>query len=157
MKRAASGLRSLPSTKPLSRQNGLSGQSSSLSAPSHFGTPIPHSEILKPIDQFLTASGFNLSELCRGVHGKLADIETADGDLAFFLEQNGFSVDAIDFEPTNFNQMEGIRILKKALNSTVTIHSVDLDSQFFLPSEKYDTIFLLGILYHLFFSEFSIT
>ena len=111
--------------------------------------PYPTLRNLKPIDQLLTASGFNLSELCRGVHGKLADIGTADGDLAFFLEQNGFSVDAIDFEPTNFNQMEGIRILKKALNSTVTIHSVDLGSQFFLPSEKYNTIFLLGILYHL--------
>jgi tRNA (mo5U34)-methyltransferase len=94
-------------------------------------------------------SGFNLLELCRGVHGKLADIGTADGDLAFFLEQNGFSVDAIDFEPSNFNQMVGIRILKQALNSAVTIHSADLDSQFSLPSEKYDTIFLLGILYHL--------
>jgi hypothetical protein len=62
---------------------------------------------LKAIDQLLTASGFNLLELCRGVHAKLADIGTADGDLAFFLEQNGFSVDAIDFEPTNFNQMGG--------------------------------------------------
>ena len=117
--------------------------------PESFWYPYPTLKNLKPIDQLLTASGFNLLELCRGVHGKLADIGTADGDLAFFFEQNGFSVDAIDFEPTNFNQMEGIRILKKALNSTVTIHSVDLDSQFFLPSEKYDTIFLLGILYHL--------
>ena len=117
--------------------------------PESFWYPYPTLRNLKPIDQLLTASGFNLLELCRGVHGKLADIETADGDLAFFLEQNGFSVDAIDFEPTNFNQMGGIRILKQALNSAVTIHSADLDSQFSLPSEKYDTIFLLGILYHL--------
>ena len=117
--------------------------------PESFWYPYPTLRNLKPIDQLLTASGFNLLELCRGVHGKLADIGTADGDLAFFLEQNGFSVDAIDFEPTNFNQMGGIRILKQALNSAVTIHSVDLDSQFSLPSERYDTIFLLGILYHL--------
>jgi len=117
--------------------------------PESFWYPYPTLRNLKPLDQLLTASGFNLPELCRGVHGKLADIGAADGDLAFFLEQNGFSVDAVDFESTNFNQMEGIRILKEALNSAVTIQSVDLDSQFSLPSEKYDTIFLLGILYHL--------
>ena len=117
--------------------------------PESFWYPYPTLRNLKPIDELLTASGFNLLELCRGVHGKLADIGAADGDLAFFLEQNGFAVDAIDFEPTNFNQMQGIRILKEALNSSVTIQSVDLDSQFSLPSAKYDTIFLLGILYHL--------
>jgi tRNA (mo5U34)-methyltransferase len=114
-----------------------------------FWYPYPTLRNLKPVDELLTASGFNLAELCRGVYGKLADIGTADGDLAFFLEQNGFSVDAIDFEPTNFNQMQGIRILKEALSSSVTIQSIDLDSQFSLPSENYDTIFLLGILYHL--------
>jgi len=43
----------------------------------------------------------------------------------------------------------GVRILKEALNSSVTIRSVDLDSQFVLPSKKYDAIFLLGTLYHL--------
>jgi hypothetical protein len=31
----------------------------------------------------------------------------------------------------------------------VTVHDVDLDSQFALPSEHYDLVFLLGILYHL--------
>jgi tRNA (mo5U34)-methyltransferase len=45
--------------------------------------------------------------------------------------------------------MEGIRILKEALKSAVTIQSIDLDSQLSLPSEQYDAIFLLGILYHL--------
>jgi hypothetical protein len=117
--------------------------------PESFWYPYSTLRNLNPIDQLLTASGFSLPELCRGVHGKLADIGTADGDLAFFLQQNGFSVDAIDFEPTNFNKMQGVRILKEALNSPVTIHSVDLDSQFCLPSEMYDTVFLLGILYHL--------
>src|SRR5215469_7966576 len=43
----------------------------------------------------------------------------------------------------------GVRILKEALNSSVTIRSVDVDSQFVLPSKKYDAIFLLGTLYHL--------
>ena len=35
-----------------------------------------------------------------------------------------------------FNRMDGIRILKEALNSAVTIQSIDLDSQFSLRSEK---------------------
>lgn len=97
----------------------------------------------------MAGSGFDLLKLCRGPHGKVGDIGAADGDLAFFLEKTGFSVDAIDWESTNFNRMEGIRILKEALNSAVTIQSVDLDAQFSLPSDRYDTIFLLGILYHL--------
>jgi hypothetical protein len=63
--------------------------------PESFWYPYPTLRNLRPIDQLLTASGLNLAELCRGVHGKLADIGTADGDLAFFLDQNGFSVDAI--------------------------------------------------------------
>ena len=117
--------------------------------PKSFWYPYPTLRNLKPIDQLLTGSGFNLPELCRGLSGRIADIGAADGDLAFFLEKMGFSVDAIDFESTNFNRMEGIRILKEALNSAVTIQSIDLDSQFSLPSERYDAVFLLGILYHL--------
>ena len=93
--------------------------------------------------------GLNLLQLCRGQHGKVADVGAADGDLAFFLENQGFAVDVIDNEETNFNGLEGVRILKEALNSSVTIRSVDLDSHFTLPSEKYDAIFLLGTLYHL--------
>ena len=91
----------------------------------------------------------NLLQVCRGKYGKVADIGAADGDLAFFLENQGLSVDAIDNEATNFNRFQGIRILKDALNSSVTIRSVDLDSPFDLPSKKYDAIFLLGTIYHL--------
>lgn len=117
--------------------------------PKSFWYPYPTLKNLKPLEQLLAASGLDLLKLCHGPNGKVADIGTADGDLAFFLETLGFFVDAVDFESTNFNRMEGIRILKQALNSAVTIQSVDLDSQFSLPSEKYDAIFLLGILYHL--------
>ena len=117
--------------------------------PKSFWYPYPTLRNLKPIEQLLIGSGLNLLELCRGPHEKVADIGAADGDLAFFLEKAGFSVDAIDLESTNFNRMEGIRILKEALNSTITLQSIDLDSQFSLPSERYDTVFLLGILYHL--------
>ena len=88
-------------------------------------------------------------QLCQGPHGKIADIGGADGDLAFFLEQMGLSVDLIDNEPTNFNHLDGARVLKEVLHSNVTIRTVDLDSQFTLSGEKYDSIFLLGVLYHL--------
>lgn len=117
--------------------------------PKSFWYPYPTLRNIKPLEQLLTKSGSNLLDLCRGPHGKIADIGAADGDLAFFLEKAGFSVDAIDWQSTNFNRMEGIRILKEALNSAVTVQSIDLDSQFSLPSDRYNTIFLLGILYHL--------
>jgi tRNA (mo5U34)-methyltransferase len=117
--------------------------------PKSFWYPYPTLRNFKPLAQLLVASGFDLRKLCQGPNQRIGDIGAADGDLAFFLERMGFSVDAIDFESSNFNRMEGIRILKEALNSAVTIQSIDLDSQFSLPSEKYDAIFLLGILYHL--------
>lgn len=117
--------------------------------PKSFWYPYPTLRNFKPLAQLLAASGFDLLKLCQGSNRRIADIGAADGDLAFFLEKMGLSVDAVDFESTNFNRMEGIRILKEALNSSVTIQSIDLDSQFSLPSEKYDAIFLLGILYHL--------
>jgi hypothetical protein len=41
------------------------------------------------------------------------------------------------------------RFSKGFLNSCVVIRSIDLDSHFSLPSEKYDAVFFLGTLYHL--------
>ena len=90
-----------------------------------------------------------LLDICRGAQGKVADIGAADGDLAFFLERQGLSVDLIDNEYTNFNGLKGARTLMKALNSSVAIRSIDLDSQFSLGGQKYDAIFFLGTLYHL--------
>ena len=101
------------------------------------------------LERLSADAGLNLLQICRGKYGKVADIGAADGDLAFFLENQGLSVDAIDNEATNFNRFQGIRILKDALNSSVTIRSLDLDSQFDLSSKKYDAIFLLGTIYHL--------
>jgi tRNA (mo5U34)-methyltransferase len=101
------------------------------------------------LEKLSDAGGLNLRELCRGAHRKVADIGAADGDLAFFLEKQGLSVDVIDNEYTNFNGLEGARILKKALNSSVVIRSVDLDSQFSLAGQHYDAVFFLGTLYHL--------
>lgn len=45
----------------------------------------------------------------------------------FFLAKMGLSIDVIDNEYTNFNRLEGARILKGALNSSVTIRLIDLD------------------------------
>jgi len=101
------------------------------------------------LEELCSKAGLNLLELCRGTHGKVADVGAADGDLAFFLERFGLSVEAIDNEYTNFNRLEGARTLKKALNSSVALLSIDLDSQFTLAARKYDAIFLLGTLYHL--------
>jgi 2-polyprenyl-3-methyl-5-hydroxy-6-metoxy-1,4-benzoquinol methylase len=101
------------------------------------------------LERLLRNAGVNLLELCRGEYGRVADVGAADGDLAFLLDQMGFSVDLIDNEYTNFNNLEGARILKEALNSSVTIRSADLDSRSQLFTERYDAVFLLGILYHL--------
>lgn len=82
--------------------------------------------------------------------GHVADIGAADGDLSYFLESQGMSVDLIDWPATNWNGLAGARALGERLESRhVSIHEVDLDTQFRLPSERYDLVFFLGILYHL--------
>jgi tRNA (mo5U34)-methyltransferase len=101
------------------------------------------------LEKLSDTAGLHLLDLCRGEHGKVADIGAADGDLAFFLEKQGLLMDVIDNEYTNFNGLEGARTLKEALNSSVTIRSIDLDSQFSLAKQKYDAVFFLGTLYHL--------
>lgn len=82
--------------------------------------------------------------------GHVADIGAADGDLSYFLESIGMTVDLIDWPGTNWNGMAGARALGQRLHSkNVSIHEVDLDTQFQLPSDHYDLVFFLGILYHL--------
>lgn len=77
------------------------------------------------------------------------DIGCADGSLAFFFESLGCKVQAIDYGPTNFNKLRGVRLLKENLSSAVEIYETDLDSQFNLPETNYNLAFFLGILYHL--------
>jgi hypothetical protein len=77
------------------------------------------------------------------------DLGCGDGDVSFFFESLGYRVDAVDFPSTNYNRMRGLRALKAALNSSVGVHALDLDSQFSLPRQTYAAAFALGILYHL--------
>jgi len=117
--------------------------------PKSFWYPYPTLWNVGLLERLSADAGLSLLQICRGEHGKVADIGAADGDLAFFMENQGLSVDVIDNEATNFNRFQGVRILKDALTSSVTLRSVDLDAQIDLPSKKYDVIFLLGTLYHL--------
>lgn len=117
--------------------------------PREFWYPYGTFRSIEYIEKLCANVGLGLLESCRGPHGRVADIGAGDGDLAFLLEKMGLPVDMIDNERTNFNRLEGARLLKQALQSSVGIKSVDLDTQFHLDGQKYDAVFLLGILYHL--------
>ena len=81
--------------------------------------------------------------------GRVLDMGSQDGELAFFLESLGYQVVAVDHPAYNHNGMRGIRALKAALGSAVEIHELDVDRPFTLPHDTYDLVFFLGILYHL--------
>jgi tRNA (mo5U34)-methyltransferase len=117
--------------------------------PKSFWYPYATLRNIPVLERVLAGAGLDLLELCGGKYGRVADIGAADGDLAFFLEELGFSVDLVDNEFTNFNKLDGARILKEALSSSVTIRSIDLDARSQLFMERYDAVFLLGVLYHL--------
>ena len=117
--------------------------------PKPFWYPYATLRNLPVLERLVAGVGLDLLELCIGAYARVADVGAADGDLAFFLEELGFSIDVVDNECTNFNKLEGARILRKALNSSVTIHSIDLDSRSQLFTQSYDAVFLLGALYHL--------
>jgi SAM-dependent methyltransferase len=77
------------------------------------------------------------------------DLGCGDGDVAFFLESLAVRVDAVDHPPTNYNRMEGVRTLKRALGSQIGITAVDMDSRPNLPGSDYGLAIMLGVLYHL--------
>jgi tRNA (mo5U34)-methyltransferase len=81
--------------------------------------------------------------------GRVLDMGSQDGELAFFLESLGYQVVALDHRAYNHNGMRGIRALKAALGSQVEIHELDVDRPFTLPHDTYELICFLGILYHL--------
>ena len=77
------------------------------------------------------------------------DIGCGDGDMAFLFEAMGCAATAIDYPPTNHNGMQGVRTLKRLLNSEIEIREGDLDERFDLPDQLFGLTLFLGILYHL--------
>lgn len=99
------------------------------------------------LDAILKDFGGDLVALSGG--DPVLDFGCADGDLAFFLESLGLHVLSFDHVSTNHNGMLGVRALKKALDSNVEIHELNLDSNFRIPPGQYGLALVLGILYHL--------
>ncbi|MEO8384252.1 MAG: hypothetical protein ABI583_03340 [Betaproteobacteria bacterium] len=79
----------------------------------------------------------------------VADVGAADGDMAFFMESLGCTVDVVDYGPTNFNTLRGARLLKEARKSNIGIHEINLDTYFEWPRSRYGLVLFMGILYHL--------
>ena len=98
------------------------------------------------IEKLLTGANRNL--FCEINPKRAADIGAADGDVSFFLEQEGWDMTIIDNPPTNWNGLKGAKLFRDATGSKVRIVEMDLDSQFLL-SETYQLVFMMGILYHL--------
>ncbi len=99
------------------------------------------------LDQLLTGPRRFLLDLIGST--PVLDVGCADGHSAFFLESLGCRVVAVDNPDTNFNLMQGVRALKKALGSEVDIFEQDIDLDFALPGDRYSVALLLGVLYHL--------
>src|SRR5262245_62023684 len=90
-------------------------------------------------------SFYTLAELLTGerqylldlIGGKpVLDVGCGDGHISFFLESLGCKVIAVDNPKTNFNQMQGVKALKAALNSSVEIIEQDIDYHFRLPDTQ---------------------
>jgi len=79
----------------------------------------------------------------------VVDIGCGDGDLSFFLQSLGPKVYAVDYVPTNYNLMQGVKALKSALHSSVRTSSADLDALGELPVRECGLALFLGVLYHL--------
>lgn len=109
----------------------------------------PHSSLgnLWHLDKLLSTEHRDLANLIGG--RAVADVGAADGDLAFFLARQGVTVDVVDNGATNWNNLRGARLLADHFDTSVTIHEVDLDTQFRLPRDRYGLVLLLGLLYHL--------
>ncbi|MDD5675182.1 MAG: class I SAM-dependent methyltransferase [Chitinivibrionales bacterium] len=118
------------------------------SRPELFWYPYDSLSNFEGIDRLLKVPFRNLAELAGGL--PVADIGAADGDFGFYLEKSGLNnIHIIDYAPTNCNKLEGARAIKRALNSGVQIHEMDLDAAFTFPVERFGLAFLLGTFYHL--------
>ncbi len=102
---------------------------------------------MQMLDREIDVGAGRLQEMIGGA--PVVDVGCGDGDIAFFLESMGAEVDAVDHPLTNYNRMEGVRALKRALGSKIGIHALDLDSRPNLPRSNYGFATMLGVLYHL--------
>lgn len=100
-----------------------------------------------PIANLLRSASLEMDALT--ANEPILDVGCGDGDFAFFLEQLGCEVDAVDWPATNYNGMRGVSALKDALRSGVSVQAMDLDRIPNLPREHYGLIVCLGLLYHL--------
>ena len=104
-------------------------------------------QVFSVLEKLLTAERRDFLQLAGG--RPVLDVGCGDGDLSFFLESLGCTVHAIDYAPTNNNQMRGVTALRAALNSSVEVFSLDLDELTALPHKGYGLTICLGLLYHL--------
>jgi SAM-dependent methyltransferase len=104
-------------------------------------------QVFPVLDKLLTGAHRDLLGLAGA--DPVLDIGCGDGDSAFFFESLGRNVDAIDYAPTNYNQMRGVAALARELKSSVGVYEMDLDSFFGLPRNRYGLTICHGLLYHL--------
>lgn len=83
------------------------------------------------------------------VNKTILDLGCGDGDLSFFFETFGpEKVLAVDWGPTNYNNMEACPVLKRELRSKVHFINMDIHSFDFERLPRFDTVFCFGFLYH---------
>jgi tRNA (mo5U34)-methyltransferase len=102
---------------------------------------------LSLLDRFLTGRARFPLAMIGG--GPVIDIGCGDGSLSFFFESLGRQVYGLDHPPTNYNGMRGVKAMKKALHSRVTVAASDLDGHFEIPVEEAGLALFFGVLYHL--------
>jgi len=68
-----------------------------------------------------------LMEILNGKNFEILDIGAADGDIGFFMESLGCSVDFLDNPPTNYNSCKGLHKMKYLLNSNANIIIQDIE------------------------------
>jgi tRNA (mo5U34)-methyltransferase len=84
------------------------------------------------------------------VNKRILDIGCGDGDMAFLCEMLGArDVAALDYADTNYNCMQGVRLLREELHSTIHIISGNIEDMDMSFLGLWDAILFLGILYHL--------
>ena len=123
----------------------LKSKRSELAAPEFW---YPYGSIFNFVYLEMLLTGANRNLLRELNPKRAADIGAADGDVSFFLEQEGWDMTIIDNAPTNWNGLKGAKLFQDATKSKVCIQELDLDSQFLL-NETYQLVFMMGILYHL--------